>query len=223
MVVGRTAVSAGSGNARAIGRAHLYGDPMRSLPWWAKTSATAAPVLLIGGWTAAAARQAGGFDPVGQTISTLAARGATDRWLMTVALAGTGVSYVVTALGLRGAALPGRVVLACGGVATVGVAAFPLPETGDSVAHAVVAGIAFVAVAMWPTVAGRPDADLPAGLRRPVARVAGAVLLGLVGWFAVELNGPRVGLAERVAAGAQALWPFIVALTARSRDRSGSR
>lgn len=196
---------------------------MRSVPWWARTAAAAAPVLLIGGWTVAAARQVGGFDPVHQTISALAAHGATDRWLMTAALAGTGVSYIVTALGLRGAALPGRVLLGCGGVATVGVAAFPLAETGDSVAHAVVAGIAFVSVAAWPTVAGRPDADLPIGLRRPVALVAGAVLLGLVGWFAVELNGPRVGLAERVAAGAQALWPFVVVLTTRSRDRSGSR
>ncbi|MDP9417533.1 MAG: hypothetical protein M3P48_06825, partial [Actinomycetota bacterium] len=34
----------------------------------------------------------------------------------------------------------------------------------------------------------------------------------LVGWFAVELrsDSPRVGLAERMAAGAQALWPLAV-------------
>lgn len=193
---------------------------MRSVPWWAKASAAAAPVLLIGGWTAAAARQPGGFDPVSQTISALAAHGATDRWLMTAALAGTGVSYVVTALGLRDAAMPGRVVLGCGGLATVGVAAFPLSETGESAAHTVAASIAFVSVAAWPAVAGRRDADVPVGLRRPVARVAAAVLLGLVGWFAVALNGPRVGLAERVAAGAQALWPLAVVL---SRGSPGVR
>ncbi|MGQ0572664.1 MAG: DUF998 domain-containing protein [Pseudonocardia sp.] len=187
---------------------------MRSVPWWAKVSAAAAPALLIGGWTVAAARQPGGFDPVAGTISALAAHGATDRWVMTAALGGVGVSYVVTALGLRDAVPAGRVVLGVGGVATVGVAAFPLPETGDSAAHAVAAGIAFVSVAAWPAVAGRSGRSVPAGLRRPVALAAAAVLLGLVGWFAVELNGPRVGLAERVAAGAQALWPFAVVLTA---------
>lgn len=200
-------------------RPAAYCGAMRSVPWWAKISAAAAPVLLIGGWTVAAARQAGGFDPVSQTISALAARGATDRWLMTAALGGVGISYVVTALGLRDAALPGRAVLGCGGVATVGVAAFPLPETGDSIAHTVAAGIAFVSVAAWPAVGGRPGAGVPGGLRRPVARAAAAVLLGLVGWFALELNGPRVGLAERGAAGAQALWPLAVVLTARSSAR----
>lgn len=195
---------------------------MRSVPWWARASAVAAPVLLIGGWTAAAARQTGGFDPVSQSISALAARGATDRWLMTAALGGVGVSYVVTALGLRDAALPGRVVLGCGGVATVGVAAFPLSESGESVAHGVAASIAFVSVAAWPAVAGRSGTDVPAGLRRLVARVAAAVLLGLVGGFAVELNGPRIGLAERVAAGAQALWPLAVVATVAGQQRPRS-
>ena len=46
-------------------------------------SSAAAPVLLIGGWTVAAGRQRGGFDPVVETISALAAHGADDRWLMT--------------------------------------------------------------------------------------------------------------------------------------------
>lgn len=194
---------------------------MRSVPWWAKASATAAPALLIGGWTAAAARQPDGFDPVSQTISALAARGAGDRWLMTAALGAVGISYAVTALGLRDAALPGRVVLGFGGLATVGVAAFPLSESGESVAHTVAACIAFVSVAAWPSVAGRRGPGVPAGLRRPVTRVAATVLLGLVGWFAVELNGPRTGLAERVAAGAQALWPLAVVLTVRRAERSG--
>jgi len=212
-----------NGDGAGLAISDLYGGPMRSVPWWAKASAAAAPVLLIGGWTAAAARQQGGFDPVSQTISELAALGATDRWLMTAALGGVGVSYVVTALGLRDAALPGRLVLGLGGLATIGVATFPLPETGGSVAHTASASIAFVSVAAWPAVAGRSGSGFPAGLRRPVARVAAAVLLGLVGWFGVELNGPRIGLAERVAAGAQALWPLAVVLTARSKDTVGSR
>ena len=74
----------------------------------------------------------------------------------------------------------------------------------------------------YPATDGRRGPGVPAGLRRPVTRVAATVLLGLVGWFAVELNGPRTGLAERVAAGAQALWPLAVVLTARGSDRIGA-
>jgi hypothetical protein len=52
---------------------------------------------------------------------------------------------------------------------------------------------------------------------RPVAVAAGIVLLGLVGWFFVELvaDTNRVGLSERVAAGAQSLWPLVAAWGAR--------
>lgn len=172
-------------------------------------SSLAAPVLLIGGWTLAATRQEGGFDQVAGTISALAATGADDRWVMTAALAGLGACHVVTAAALRQAAVPGRVVLAAGGVATVGVAALPLPAgDGGSVGHTVAAGLAFGALAVWPLVAGRPDVTGP--LRRTTSVAAGATLLALVGWFTAELvaDSDRVGLAERVAAGAQALWPL---------------
>jgi hypothetical protein len=64
--------------------------------------------LLIGGWQLAAARQSGGFDPVRETISALASRGATDAWVMTAALAAVGVCHTVTAAGLAPAAVAGR-------------------------------------------------------------------------------------------------------------------
>lgn len=180
-------------------------------PWWGLLSSAAAPVLLIGGWTVAASRQQGGFDPVVETISALAARGADDRWLMTAALAGVGACHLCTALALRSAAAPGRVVLAVGGVATVLVAAFPLPPGGGgSAAHPAAAAASFASLAAWPLLAGRWSAGaLP--LRTPVSVGAGAVLLGLVGWFFAELvaDSDRVGLSERVAAGAQAVWPLV--------------
>ena len=104
--------------------------PVQSVAWWGLLSATAAPVLLIGGWTVAAAHQRARFDPVVETIIALSARGATDRWIMTAALAGLGVCHVVTSLSLRPAAMAGRAALAGGGIATVLVAAFPLPADG---------------------------------------------------------------------------------------------
>ena len=88
------------------------------IPRWAVASALAAPVLLVGGWTLAEARQPPGYSPVRDTISALAARGATDRWVMTSALAGLGACYMVTALGLRPVRRAGRAVLCGGGAAT---------------------------------------------------------------------------------------------------------
>jgi hypothetical membrane protein len=182
-------------------------------------SAGAAPVLLVGGWTLSQYRQGPGYDPVRDTISALAAVGARDRWIMTAALGGVGASYVITAVGLRPAATAGRLVLAGGGAATVLVAAFPQPERGNSVAHTVAATAAFVALALWPVMAARRRA--PAPLLAPAsAAAATVVLLGLVAWFALELHGAQRGLAERTAAGAQALWPLAVVVTTRRALRA---
>jgi len=207
-------------------------------PWWGVLSSAAAPTLLIGGWTVAAAQQETRFDSLTQTISALAALDATDRWVMTAALAGVGLSHVTTALALRGAALPGRVVLGSGGVATLLVAALPLPTVlgdGGSTPHTIVAGISFGALAVWPALAmrasrkddaiGRGAASgkqkIPWGLRRTVAVAASAVLLAGVGWFVSDLGqeGSLVGLSERVTAGAQALWPLAVVLSTRRARR----
>jgi hypothetical protein len=176
----------------------------------------AAPVLLIGGWTVAGARQPPGYDPVVRTISALAAVGAGDRWIMTSGLAGVGVCHLLTGLGLRQAAPVGRLVLAGGGVMTIMVAGCPLPgDGGSSIAHAVAAGAAFASLAIWPALAWRGPVDPIRGLRRSVALAASGMLLGLVGWFVAELvSGVRIGLAERVAAGAQSMWPLVVVLSA---------
>lgn len=190
---------------------------MSRVPWWGVVSAAAAPVLLVGGWTLAAARQVPAFDPAVETISALAAIDATDRWLMTVALAGVGACHLVTALALRPAARPGRAVLALGGAATVAVAALPLPAEGGSTPHGVAAAVAFLALAVWP-LAGARRAAPALVLSRPVSVAAAAVLLGLVGWFALELPG-GTGTAERVAAAAQAVWPLGVVLGLRARRR----
>ena len=178
-------------------------------------SAAFAPVLLIGGWQLAAARQSGGFDPVRQTISALAARGATDRWIMTTALAGVGVCHVITAAGLRPAAVAGRLLFAIGGAATVLLAAFPQPLVGDSTAHIATAAIIFPALSLWPALAWRRG-----GQPGPAVWLVGASgLLGLLGWFAFEnfSGGPRIGLSERVLAAAQAVWPLVAVLLARRR------
>ena len=195
---------------------------MRRVPWWGRVSSIAAPLLLIGGWTLAAAIQPVPFDAVVRTISELAARDTPYRLLMTTALVGVGLSHLVTARALSPAATTGRLILGLGGLATLGVATFPLPGGGrSSAAHTTVAAVAFVSLAVWPAFAltRRPEPGQPVVpvLGPRVSAAATAVLLLVVGWFFAELlmAGERVGLAERVAAGAQAVWPLVVVLSLR--------
>jgi hypothetical membrane protein len=198
---------------------------VRGVPWWGVISSAAAPVLLIGGWTVAAGLQPQSFDPVADTISALAAEDATDRWVMTFALLGLGACYVLTALALRPAASPGRLILALGGVATVLVAANPEPAGSGSLAHTVSAATAFIALAIWPAVSVRRGPSVPSGLRPAACVSATVIMLGLLVWFYVELGlgGHHLGLTERVLAGVEATWPLAVILTcylSQSRART---
>jgi hypothetical membrane protein len=187
---------------------------VNQIRWWALGSSAAAPLVLVGGWTIAAARQPAGYNPIRDTISSLAAPGAPDRWVMTTALAGVGVCYVVTAIGLGPARGIGRLVLALGGLATFSVAAFPQSDTGNSVAHTMAATVAFATLATWPVfAAGR--GSRPPLLRFPASVAATVVMVGFVLWFVSELHGSHRGLAERAAAGAESLWPLAVVISAR--------
>jgi hypothetical protein len=181
--------------------------------WWAVVSSACAPVLLIGGWQLAAVRQPGGFDPVHETISALASRGATDRWIMTTALAGVGICHTITATGLAPAAVAGRMLLATGGGATVVLAAFPQPATGDSTEHVAATSVALSVLSLWPALAWQDGAQP----RRGVWALAATGLLGLLGWFAIEYfsGSPRLGLSQRILTAAQALWPLAAVLLAR--------
>ncbi len=169
---------------------------------WAVVSAAVAPVALIGGWTWAAARQPPGYDPISQTISALAAKGASDRWIMTTGLALLGVCHLLTSAGLTDAGRFGRALLALGGLATIVVACLPQPANG----HVQAAGVGFVALTLWPMVSGVPGR----AIRFAVVAVFSAVLI----WFATQLGGgAALGLSERILAGAQACWPLVVAIS----------
>lgn len=185
---------------------------------WSVLSASAAPVLLIGGWTIAARLQPSSYDPIRDTISVLAGLRAHDRWFMTAALVGLGLCHLVTAAGAQAVGRPGRATLALGGAATLAVAAFPLPAHGQSASHTAAATCAFIALAVWPVFGVRRTGPT---VLRPVAVLTAAVLmLALLGWF-VFFGPARSGLAERAATAAQALWPLVVVLALRAGDRVG--
>lgn len=180
---------------------------------WTPLPAAVAPIVLIGGWTLAAARQPAAYDSVHDTVSALAAHPASDPWIMTTGLAALGVCHLGTAAGLTEAGSVARAVLGVGGAATILVAASPQPAA----LHAPAATVAFVALAVWPA--------LSRATPRVVGLVGSAVLLGLLGWFATTLRtGSSVGLSERVVAGAQALFPLgVVAMLIALRSRRAER
>ena len=188
---------------------------MRGVPWWGVISSAAAPVLLIGGWTVAAGLQPR-FDPVTDTVSALAAIGATDRWVMTLTFLLVGVCYIVTALALRPARTAGRLILTVGAAAGMLVAANPEHPGGfGSVPHFIWASLGFAGLTLWPAGAAKRGPAVPWGLRPAVAAAAIAVLFALLAWFGAELilGAGQVGLAERVVGAAQAAWPLAVVLS----------
>jgi len=71
---------------------------VQGVSWWGMVPSAASPVLLAGGWTAAAGLQPQSYDPVADTVSALAALGATDRWVMTIAFVAASICEFVTAL-----------------------------------------------------------------------------------------------------------------------------
>ena len=190
---------------------------MRDVPWWGVLSSVAAPVLLVGGWTVAAGLQPR-FDPVADTVSALAAQGATDRWVMTLTFVVVGICYIVTALALRPARAAGRLILIAGVLAGMLVAASP-ERAGDTypVPHIIAAVAGLAGLVTWPAGAWRRGPAVPWGLRPAVAATAVVVLLVLVAWVGAELilGIGQVGLAERIAGVAQAIWPLAVVLSCR--------
>ena len=104
------------------------------MPWWGVLSAAAALVFLVAGCTVATALQPSSFNWLASTVSALTVRGAADPWVMTAAFAVTGACEMATALALRPAAMPGRLILAAAGAASVLVAANP-EHVGGSPTH----------------------------------------------------------------------------------------
>jgi hypothetical protein len=163
------------------------------------------------------------YDPTTQTISVLAAYGAEGFWVMTGALLALGACHLLTAWGLRPAAVAGRVTLAAGGVTAFVVALMPAPSSGGSLSHGSVAVVGFVLLAAWPVLAAVRDGAAPWGLR-PAPALAATAMMGLgAAWFLVEINrqGPA-GVAERLVTCMQSVWPFVVVascLVHRENDR----
>lgn len=214
---------------------------MPPVPWWAVLSAVALPVLLIIGWTTAALRQPPGYDPLADTVSALSSYGMIDMVILMSCLAGLGLAHLITAIGLRPVHRIGRIVYGIGGAATILVAAIPKVDSHTPQAHGLAAVVGFVGLAAWPAAAVLPDLrrafrarsrarnraapatpppDRPWVLRPTVGIVVALTMLALGLWLALQLpDGGLAGLAERMTAGAEVIWPLVVVLTLFRRSR----
>jgi hypothetical membrane protein len=210
---------------KAAGRQARGSDAVRLLPavaaespvpWWGVISAAAALVFLVGGCTVATVLQPPSFNWLASTISTLTEPEAADPWVMTAVFAVTGACEIATVLALRPAAMPGRLILAAAGAASVLVAANP-EHVGGSPVHGLWAGVTFIAMIAWPIGAWRRGPSAPWGLRPAVSAAAAAALLALLLWYLMELTtkGGMTGLAERVIGTAEVGWPLAVVLSCR--------
>lgn len=190
---------------------------VRNVPWWGLASAVAAPAVLVGAWTLAAALQVRPYSAIADTVSQLAEKGSADSWVMTLAFVVIGALDIITGLALRPAAWPGRIMLMAAGIAGMTVAANP-ERIGGSVTHACWAAAGFAGLTLWPLFACRRGPGVPWGLRPAVSAWAVVVLAGFVAWFVAELlgGGGQVGVAERAVGEAQALWPLAVVLSCRT-------
>ena len=201
----------GSTAAEHSAGAEAAAGSYRRTPPWMWAAAGLAPVALLVAALLGSSRQVVAYSAVHNTISMLAARAATDRWIMTAGLAIVGACYTVIAIGLIGATALSRWLLGIGGVATMLVAASPQPSAD----HVPAAGTAFVALALWPILSGLPN--------RVVSASVTVLLVVLLVWFGVELDGSWIGLTERFLAGAQALWPLIMLLLLPHHISGGGR
>lgn len=203
----------------------LYGDLVRNVSLFAVFSSWCAPVVLVAGWALAGVVEGAGYDPVRQTISVLGSYGASAYWVLTPALVVLGLCHLVTAQGLRAAALAGRLALGAGGLSAIMLTVFPAPSSGGSLGHGVVVAVGFALLAVWPVLAIGRGRAAPWGLRPAPCGAATALMWvgGMWFWLTLHDHG-AAGVAERVLTFAQSLWPLLVVTSCvRARTRAPRR
>lgn len=143
-----------------------------------------------------------GYDPAEDAVSRLAAVGAPDRWWMTAGFVAFGIGVPLFGLALREVDdSPAWITATATGVATLGVAAFPLDGWAGDTAHNVAAGLGYLTLAATPLLA-RPSRSVL------ISRVVGAASLACLALTAVV---DRSGLLQRIGLTLGDAWIVIAA------------
>jgi hypothetical membrane protein len=195
-------------------------DPARTWPRRRRqpvpVSVILSPVFATGGWLVAGAVQPSSYSPIRDTVSVLAGRAGTDRWIMTGALFLVGVCQLATAAGLAEVRVPARIVLVVAGLSSIGIAVNPEPARGSTPQHLAWTSLGAVAITVWPAFVARRAPPRPLILSSHGCAVVTVVFLVLLGWLVIETQGGSdLGLAERLMLSTDTCWPFVVAITQR--------
>jgi hypothetical protein len=135
-------------------------DPSRSYvsarSRWRALGGVAGPAAFVTAWSVLGARRGGGYSPIDDPISRLAAVDAPTRVAMTAGFLAfaAGVSMYAQELRRASGSGAGRAALATA-LATVGIAATPLDSPLGGVPHAACAGLAYATLAATPLLAAR--------------------------------------------------------------------
>ncbi|MDH6532408.1 putative membrane protein [Aurantimicrobium minutum] len=170
------------------------------------------PVQSVVGWSLSAALWPG-YDPIAQTISELASPESPVRYLQSSFFILGALIDIVVALRFTVIALPARVLIFLGGLATIGLTIYPTPLVGVSEPHRVFATISFVIFSVWPVFGMRFSREWPP-IVRPLASIVSTLILGAIaiGFLGVWTNPDihTAGLWERVVTTSQAVYPALV-------------
>lgn len=186
---------------------------MKNIEKPALLAATIGPVQSVLGWVIAGSLWPG-YDPIRKTISDLAADDSPVQWIQTSFFVLGGTLSLLAAIFARSLAMPGRIVIFLGGLATYGFAYFTTPsQDGHSDMHRYFAIASFVLFSAWPIFSMRLNRQYPWVLRPAGAIVAtiGFTIISL--WFLSTWTNPdanNVGLVERVIATAQTTYLSVV-------------
>ena len=172
----------------------------------ALVAATIGPVQSFLGWVIAGSLWPG-YDPIKKTISDLAADDSPVQAIQTSFFVLGGILSLVAAIWAGSLALPGRIVIFLGGLATFGFAYFTTPsQDGHSDWHRFFAISSFVLFSAWPIFSMRLRKQA-AWVLRPVGAITATIGFTLISlWFLSTWTNPdatNVGLVERVIATAQ--------------------
>lgn len=148
-----------------------------------------------------------GYDPIVRTISDLAADDSPVQWIMSSFFFLGGTMSIFAAISAKVLALPGRIAILAGGLATYGLTLFTTPsQTGFSTPHRVFAIISFILFSAWPLFAMRLKKGYPPVIR-PFASIVATLIFTVISlWFLSTWTNPsatNVGLVERIIAVSQ--------------------
>jgi hypothetical membrane protein len=176
------------------------------------------PVVFIADWAILGFIRSG-YSPVNDAISELAALGSSTRAAMTAGFIVDGLGLAAYGLALRHADAGPAWRFAVGtGLATLGVAAFPLGTPISGKIHAALAVVAYAALVGVPVAAAATTARRTG---RPFSKVALAVSVAAGGALVVSACNVRAhGLAQRTGLTIGDAWVIASAVSLLRRART---